>query len=473
MQGYSDIQASPFSATRTPPTTTGGALVRRRQPQQQPQQQPAPLPAVPRASSVDELLRCGPQTAADFETLYRQREQVERQRWEQSSVGRRWLHSAWWERTVLAALSAVVQWFGRVGGLLVVVLAWAALFFLCEFFWYLMFDRWAVIAPSVSDDSDAKTMLGDMGLIIGIIYYVWFRDALYGYSKAPTTYRTVLDSTSTYCRTLYAFLRAAAVRTETEERAGEHAYYIVQTLTLYSYRLFTDRDRDASASAATSLGPAALGLGRELAREAPSGSPADVVDGLMAMLQLRVRVLERHKRLSGSDTRTLETMMQRMRQALTDARVGYYVVTPLVYRMHITLVMAVYFMVWTPFAFYARIGVASLAIYPIFMLMIWGIFIYSWYLGDAFSSSTAWSNMRLPRWRSDAMRANEQSYTTWLEHVLPTPDEAAILDARRAAAGMYRTPPSDAQPCEPLPVQARPATRDDDVRNRPVAYGLV
>lgn len=429
--------------------------------QQQPRRVQPPVVATNHAetasernSRYDSLLACGPQSGADFEALYREHELIEERRQCESAAGRRWRRAPLLERTLVRAISGGVRWFKRVGGLIGVTAAWFVLFFLCVGFWWLLFAT-GVIPQSITDNDGAKTAIGEMTLIVGIIYYVWLRETLYGYTKGAATYRAVLESISAYCRTLYQFLRArAAGATGESTAAGDEAYFVIQTLAIYSLRLFTVRDRELCASAASTL---VEPLGAELAGEAPSGLPADVVDGLIAMLQLRIARLEGHQ-LTGSDTRVLEQQLTQLRAALVEARTAYYVSTPRVFRVHIFLVMVVYFLVWLPFIMYARIEQAALAVYPVFMFLLWGVFIDGWYLGDAFTASASWTGMHMARWRRDIMESNERAYLRWLRERSNDVDDDAEREARAAVACLYRTTLTS---CAPL---AEPTVEDAERR---------
>lgn len=224
-------------------------------------------------------------------------------------------------------------------------------------------------------------------LIVGFVYYIWIKDAMDGYTTAPTLYRAMLNKICTFCESYTAL--HTTFKDKTAIRDVRDACIAIIHI---GYKLFDPGREDDEESLAHTR--RVMGItSDDIIWTATIGKDDDrstyfVLRDLIMVIKNKVQKASMAQSIRSEDSHSLMNMLDKLMKMIEDIDTSSNIPNPTIFKTHILFTLFIYFGVWLPFYFWGTIGVeGTLFVYPLTMFILTGIPLYRTWMGDPFDQS--------------------------------------------------------------------------------------
>lgn len=316
----------------------------------------------------------------------------------------------------------------------------AHLFFLIALYFGIAAAFSFVLNSFVPGGVDPKWLraMDGVTLIVGFVYYIWIKDAMDGYTSAPTLYRNMLNRIATFCDK-YAALHGKFKDLGTIREVRDACIAII----FIGYKLFDpgqdEDDEDSLMQTKREMNITSEDVIWTATRgKDDNRSTHFILRDLIMVIASKVKKAADDEAIRSGDVESLTHVLDDILKMVEEIDTGTNIPSPGIFKTHILFTLFIYFGVWLPFYFWGTIGVeGTLFVYPLTMFILTGIPLYRTWLGDPFDQSRPIHLIEYADWKDEFRdRINHTFGLIDPEHKHPN-----VYGQRQPYQGYNRIPP--------------------------------
>ncbi len=285
---------------------------------------------------------------------------------------------------------------------------------------------------------DYYELLAVLSIVIPFMYYIWVNNSMHGYTYRPEQYRRLLIKICSLAEAILFCIEVSAtdgiddtlINYQTSGNGSsllsdgtELARFafmknikedITRTfvcLASCSLNLFTHKPIDTAeindllqSKFIRDKDKAHMALRNLISTKSKHLHANTTIKTLLSVVSYDMKVLIKNKFIRTADLNMINEDIRFIKNLMEDVDVSDNVFDPPLFKNHLHLTLAVYFLLWPPFVMGTMLGWYALLVYPNVMVILTGIPTIRTWLRDPFDSRRPIRYMPFEQWRLDCIR---------------------------------------------------------------------